>query len=425
MADVRPFRGVTFDPGRVDLAKVLCPPYDVISPPDQEAYYRRDPHNAVRVVLNRAQGHARYTVAASELRAWLSEGTLRRDQRPAFYVHRHRFGVASRLGLLAAVRVEPWSTRAVLPHEHTMPGPKEDRLRLMQETGADTEPIWVFHPDPGAEMRGRLSVVTERPPDLAAEFTPEGGDAEAHELWRVDAPADVEAIAAAASALQLYMADGHHRYETALHHADASGGGPDDATRFKLMLLTGEGDPGLVLLPTHRIVRLPDGVDLAAARVGLSGLGWIDERMGTLAEVTDRLAQPPGGDGVGFGLVTKDGMSYLEGEVPGEHVEPLPPSVAALDVALVHEGVLRPLLGIGPEALAEGKLVAYARDAREVVDRVAAGDFDLGLLLRPPTLAQVKAVADAGESMPQKSTYFWPKPASGLIMALQPPGESL
>ena len=198
-------------------------------------------------------------MAASELRAWLSEGTLRRDERPAFYVHRQRFGGRARLGLLAAVRLEPWSTGAVRPHEHTMPGPKEDRLQLMQATGADTEPIWVFHPDPGAEMRGRLSVVTERPPDLAAEFTPEGGDAEAHELWRVDAPADVEAIAAAASALQLYIADGHHRYETALHHAEASGGGPDDATRFKLMLLTAEEDPGLSCCPPTGWCAFPMG----------------------------------------------------------------------------------------------------------------------------------------------------------------------
>ena len=282
MADVRPFRGITYDPQRVDLASVLSPPYDVISPQQQEAYYARDLHNAVRIVLNHAPGEARYTEAAKDLRAWLAEGTLRRDAEPGFYVHRETFEVpasgtstpTSRVGLLAAARLEPWSSGAVKPHEHTMPGPKHDRLELMRATKADTEPIWVFHPDPNRKLLAALDAIVAEPPSISAAFHPvpgvDGDDrVETHEVWRVWHPATVARLAAAASSVQLYIADGHHRYETALHHAAEVGGGADDASRFKVMLLSAVEDPGLLVLPTHRMVTLPLGRSLGEFLAGL------------------------------------------------------------------------------------------------------------------------------------------------------------
>ena len=429
MAEVQPFRGVTYDPERVDLGAVLSAPYDVINPGQQAAYYDRDPHNAVRIVLNRAEGDGRYEAAASDLRQWLADGVLRVDAAPALYVHRHTFtapgrGRLSRLGLIAAVRLEPWATGAVKPHEHTMPGPKQDRLKLLQATGADTEPIWVFHPDLGDALTSRLQRIAMSRPTLATDFSPVPGagedpEAERHELWRVDDPGHVRELATVASALQLYIADGHHRYETALHHAEQVGGGPDDPSRFKLMLLSPLEDPGLLVLPTHRLVRPADGYSLGTALETLAQRGWKWVPASDTAGLLDMLRAAPAPNHIGFGLYANGRRSYHEGMMVGPEVELLPEAIADLDVALIHHGILAPLLGVGEAELAAGSHVAYARDAGEVVTRVDRGEFHLGVLLRPPTLAQVQAVADAGESMPQKSTYFWPKPASGLVMALQ------
>jgi uncharacterized protein (DUF1015 family) len=430
VADVQPFLGITYDPERVDLGSVLSAPYDVINPEQQAAYYDRDPHNAVRIVLNRAEGDGRYEAAASDLRAWLADGVLRRDAAPALYVHRHTFaapdgaGRLARLGLIAAVRLEPWATGAVKPHEHTMPGPKEDRLKLLQATAADTEPIWVFHPDLGDAMTSRLKRIVKTEPTLAADFSPVPGageqpETERHELWRIDEPREVKELATVASEMQLYIADGHHRYETALHHAELVGGGPDDPSRFKLMLLSPLEDPGLLVLPTHRLVRPADGYNLGTALETLAQRGWKWVPASDTAGLLDMLRATPAPNHIGFGLYANGRRSYHEGIVAGPEVELLPKAVAALDVALIHHGILAPLLGVGEAELAAGSHVAYARDAGEVIGRVDSGELDFGLLLRPPTLAQIQAVADAGESMPQKSTYFWPKPASGLVMALQ------
>ncbi|MFN2463504.1 MAG: DUF1015 domain-containing protein [Candidatus Dormibacteria bacterium] len=438
MADVRPFRGVTFDPARVELSAALCPPYDVISPVQQSAYYERDPHNVVRIILNRAEGPARYAEAALALRSWTEEGTLLRDPEPAFYVHRQGFQMqsaagerrVSRLGLLAAVRLEPWSSGAVLPHEHTMPGPKQDRLDLMRATGADTEPIWVFHPDPGRRLLRLLEFIAATPPTLTAQFSPVAAVAaevvsETHELWRVTEPDTVRSIAAAASAVQLYIADGHHRYETALVHAEEMGGGLDDASRFKLMLLSAAEDPGLLVLPTHRLLRLRAPYNLGRFLGELRTWGWLTEQPATLADLESRLAGPAAPGALGVGLVAEGRLSYLEGAVPPEHLAELAPSIRDLDVGLLHQGVLAPLLGFGAQQLAEGRDIAYSRDTAEVVELVRRGEYDAGILTRAPSLAQVQAVADAGENMPQKSTYFWPKPASGLVMMPQGAREHL
>ncbi len=438
MADVRPFRGVTYDPQRVDLGTVLCPPYDVISPAQQEVYYAREPHNAVRIVSNRAAGDERYTQAASELREWLADGALLLGTEPAFYVHRQTFdlpgggvqGKATRVGVIAAVRLEPWATGAVRPHEHTMPGPKEDRLRLMRATGADTEPIWCFHPDGDGAVGHALDAIIAEPPGISVLFQPVPGvdgvaAPERHELWTVQDPDIVERLRTALASVQLYIADGHHRYETALHHAREVGGNPDDATAFKLVLLSSARDPGLLALPTHRLVRLPPGHTLGGLLATLQAQGWRTEQFATLADLDARMVPPAPPGRLGFGVLAEGRFSYLEGAVDPVVVEGLAPSLASLDVALLQEGVLRPLMGIGATELADGRLVAYSREPAEVVQRVAAGEFDLGIFVRPPTLAQVQAVADEGQNMPQKSTYFWPKPASGLLMMLQAPGQPL
>jgi uncharacterized protein (DUF1015 family) len=413
------------------MSRVLCAPYDVISPAQQSAYLARDPYNAVRIVLNPAPGDARYSEAAATLRSWLGGGVLRLAPRPGLYVHRHSFeaparGRLTRTGLIAAVRLEPWSTGAIRPHEHTMPGPKQDRLQLMRATKADTEPIWAFHPDPTGEMRRRLESVTAREPLIDTQFTPEADSGEPpagerHQLWAVDDPAETVSMAAVAGALPLYIADGHHRYETALFHAEQADGPDDAATRFKVMLLTATEDPGLLVVPTHRMVRTSEQGLHSAFTTLLAG-GWSNSDIADLDALTDRLAAPAAEGNFGFGVFAGGRFAYLEGPVGVDAIQGIAPSIAALDVGLLQELILRPLLGIGTVELAAGDKVGYERDPSLVESRVRSGDFTLGIFIRPPTLAQIQAVADAGESMPQKSTHFWPKPASGLLMALQEPG---
>jgi uncharacterized protein (DUF1015 family) len=382
----------------------------------------------VRIVLNPAPGEARYSEAAAALQSWLLEGVLRHPARAALYVHRHTFeapgrGRLTRTGLVAALRLEPWSTGAIRPHEHTMPGPKQDRLELMRATHADTEPIWVFHPDPTGEMRHRLQQVSARQPIIDTEFVaePDSGTApaaERHQVWSVDDPSEMLGLAAVAGALPLYIADGHHRYETALFHAEESGGLDDAPTRFKVMLLSAAEDPGLLVLPTHRMLRVEEGA-MHSAMTRLAAEGWTNDDVADRDVMEARLGSPAGPGRFGFGVLAGGRFGYLEGPIPAGAVAGLAPSIAALEVGLLHELILRPLLGIGPDELAAGERVAYSRDVGEVAARVGTGDFNLGIFVRPPTLAQIQAVADAGENMPQKSTYFWPKPASGLIMALQ------
>ena len=435
MADVRPFRGVTYDPARVELGQVLSTPYDVISPTQQAGYLGRDPHNAVRVVLNPAEGEQCYEEAAASLRGWLADGTMRRDEEPGFYLHRHGFELGdgsrvTRVGVLAAVRLEPWESEAVRPHEHTMPGPKEDRLKLARATNADTEPIWLFHPDPASVVRDALARLATGEPTLRTEFVAEPlGDeavaAETHELWRISERAEVEGLHELLLALHLYIADGHHRYETALARAAEVGGGPDDASRFKLVLVSSMHDEALIVLPTHRMLRLPPGQDFEPMFAQLRLWGWRIEPAADEAELMRRLAEPPALGHISFGLLAQGAYRYLEGIVASTEIELLPSAVADLDVALVHDGILAPYLGVSRDQLASGDIVGYSRDAAEVSRRVTSGEFSAGIFLRPPTLTQVKHVADSGESMPQKSTYFWPKPPSGLVMMLQNPGEPL
>ncbi|MHB8509836.1 MAG: DUF1015 domain-containing protein [Candidatus Dormibacteria bacterium] len=437
MAEVRAFRGVTYNPGREDLGLLLCPPYDVISAAQQAAYYDRSPHNAVRIVLNRSPGAARYPAAAAELQGWLADGTLRRAEAPALYVHRESFTEPGteverqRTGVIATVRLEPWGAGAVLPHEHTMPGPKLDRLELMRATEADTEPIWVFQPDPAGVVRETLDEVSRRPPMLRAHFEPESDSVapilpETHELWEVTDPVQVARLTGLLSQAQLYIADGHHRYETALHHADEVGGPADAASRFKVVLISPLEDPGLLVLPTHRLVKFPPGHSLGALLADLRAAGWSSEQPGDLEGMLDAMSRPTGPGILGLGLFAERRFSHLAGRDPsgGNRGSSLPPSIASLDVALLHEWILAPLTGVGME-LAGTEYLAFSRDAREVCARVESGEFDAGFFLRAPTLDQVRAVADAGENMPQKSTYFWPKPASGLVLALHAAAERI
>ncbi|MGH7722007.1 MAG: DUF1015 family protein [Candidatus Dormibacteria bacterium] len=422
MADVRPLRGIRYNPGVVHLGGVLAPPYDVIDDGQREALYSRDLRNIVRVDFgqdlpgDRSGRSDRYTRAAEHLEAWLSLGVLQREARPAFYVTEHRFvapdgSAAVRRGLIARVRAAPWAESDLRPHERTLRGPREDRLALVRATATQTSPVFAVW----QAARGAAALLDQGSAGPAAAGGRTQGEmgSEKHLLWVVDDGARVAAIEAALAPARLYVADGHHRYETAVAYAAerrALGDGPEAASQFALVYLCDADDPGVSLLPTHRLL-LPR----AGAAFSLDDLwmrledGWELERSEDLAAAT-AAASAMRPTHHAFAVRARDGVGLLT-RARSPSASPRP----ALDVVVLQDEVLAPA-GAAEAAIREGAL-AYTRSVEEVDRAVGAGEAVLGFVVNPATPAELIAVADAALVMPQKSTYFYPKVPTGLVLS--------
>jgi len=437
MADVRPFPGIRYAPG-TDLAAVVTPPYDVISPEAQARYYERAPENIIRLELGRDEPRDdelanRYTRAAMTFADWRLRGVLRQDA-PALYLYEQRFhalgGERRRLSLMARVRIEPWEAGVVLPHERTLSKPKSDRLKLTRATAATLSPIMALYDDPRGALAKALARPLKRAPEVA--FHDETG--EEHRLWVVRDAALIERVGAFFRDRQLYIADGHHRYETALAYREelreARRELPlEDAANFTLMALSAIEDSGLLVLPTHRIVRGVAQERLAEFPRDLADLFENEALAGdpdaeaitrTLAEASE------GGARTAFAMVTPDGVSILrqtnagraamDGRA-GEHVG-ASEAWRSLDVAVLHELVLAHGLSVSEQAIRAGEHITYTRDAQAAIDAVRSGadGAQLAFLLNPTPPAAIRDVARAGDRMPQKSTYFYPKLITGLVI---------
>lgn len=434
MADVRGFRGLRFDPARVDAGTVTCPPYDVISQSAQAEYHERSPWNAARIELGLgpADPHVagnRYADAADCLAAWQASGVLRRDPTPSIYLHAHAFdfeGVRRvRRGILVAGRLHDWAEGIVRPHEHTRAGPKADRLALLEATATNTSPLWLVYADPDGDVAAAVADAWTRPPDVVAR-----NDDEVHELRVVADPAVVAAVHAAFATRPAYVADGHHRYETAARYRDVrrardAGAGREAGHEFALWLLVDVADPGLVVRPYHRVIgatgRSPEA---AIAALGADAdVTALDPREG--AEGAMAALRPGDGD-VGHACVLwARGRAWLvaprrDGDwasrLPGGHSE----AWRSLDVVVVDSLVIRDAFGIEASAeesgaSGEATRLRYTPDATEAIRQVEAGEAEVAVLVRPVPIAQVCAVADAGDRMPPKSTFFHPKPVTGLV----------
>ena len=368
IADVRALPGIRYAEGI--LTRLVAPPYDVIPDADVAKYEALSPHNIIRLIRPGAD----YDGAARRLDQWLAEGVLREDE-PSMYVHEVANEAHRRLDLVAALRLEPYDKRIVLPHERTHRGPKEDRLALLRATRASLEPLWFVHDE--SRVRDLLEDVTRRPPDV--EFMDKDGDW--HGLSIVPAGSWTESVRGALAESSLLIADGHHRYETTLAYSEETGGPPDAASRFTLALLTEIGDPGLQVAPTHRVLK---------AGIAVTG----GEPAGSLEEVLAAI------DGRVAAGVYRDGrfqVLELEGEVA---------------VVELHRQVIDNLLGKrNPE-----DLLLYTRDPREAVRWVDEGIGVSAFFLGPPDLRAVLKLAQEGKTLPQKSTYFHPKPPSGMVI---------
>jgi uncharacterized protein (DUF1015 family) len=446
MADVRPFRGIRFDPARVNVSTVLCPPFDVISPAEQQAYHEQDAHNVVRLELglgnpDPAAPDNWYRRAAETLRAWLDAGVLVQDDEPGVYLYEHRFTLGDqrrvRHGLLAAGRLHDWAEGIVLPHENVRAGPIQSRLALLRAAHTNVSPLWLIYEDPEHEIAGLLASFWSAVPLIEATV-----DGEQHILRVVRDSVMLRALTLAFATRRLYVADGHHRYHTAQlyrdeqrrHEVEAGRApDPDAGYEFALMLLVALDDPGMLLHPTHRLVRgLEQPLPEVRAQLGrwfeLTPLSIPAEDAAAGAGIERALAEA-GRAGHAFVLLEAGGAWLLRpradvdwpARLPADHTA----AWRALDVVVLDTLAIRDVCGIHAEAEAAhadatdhgaADRLTYASDFAEAVRAVRSGEAQQAYLLNPTPIEQVCAVAAAGDKMPPKSTFFAPKPLTGLAM---------
>ena len=422
MAEVRPLRALRYAP-HLDMALLISPPYDVISPQQRERLAQRSLHNIVRLELPQADDGDRYQEAAKLFYEWQSNGVLLQDGRPLYYVYRQTFTHAGqtyqRLSIFAAVQLEPWESGVIRPHERTLGPPKEDRLRLLRALGTNTSPVFGLYRDSAGQIAEILEAAVSKAPLL--DF--DDPDGQHHTLWRIDQRPQIEALHERFAGETIYIADGHHRYETALTYLEEAkqlvhGWSSEDPENFVLMGLTAGSDPGLVLLPIHRLVQ--SAVSLEQAFEKLTGVFEIEpvnslERMQSLLKDRGKLLPAIGmvaAESPDLYVLTCYGPADLEPLLPPES----PPQLRNLDTAVLQYAVLAHALGISEDEIAAGEVVQYTEDAEEAVEAVRSGVYNYAFVMNPVRPAQVMDVADTGQRLPQKSTFFYPKLPTGLVL---------
>ena len=431
MVDILPFRGVRYDTraAGAPLADLAAPPYDIISPAEQAALYAKNPANVVRLILGREQD--KYAQAARLFREWLASGVLKADEEPSLYVYHQTFTdptmgqpVPERMGLVCLLKLEDYSTGRVLPHEKTLTGPKTDRLELLRATQAQFEPIFGLYSDPDGAVQSFLREYDDR------ETVVEQVDDLIGSSHRVERLGDTNAAMTVRDLMAdkpVFIADGHHRYETALNfrrevRAAASETEEDApiAADYILIVLTALEDEGLLVLPTHRLVRNVPPEKIAALPDALASRFTLSPS--TPETVEAAIADQASAGKAAFGVVLPPGTVHLAvlNAPPAEAAEivPGPGSHAAkrLPVTLLGSLILNDCLGIDAGAVAAGEHVAYERDLGASVAAVSRGEAQAAFLLGRPTVKEIQEVSLAGDVMPQKSTFFYPKLLSGLVL---------
>ena len=441
MATVKPFRAFRYDTEKIHapMNALVCPPYDVIDAAMQEALYQKSTANVVRVEYGKQlasdkPGSDRYSRAADTLKTWLADGTLRQDAKPAFYLYEQTFDIASggasrskvvvRRGIFGAVKLEPFGTGCVYPHEETFGGPKADRLNLMRACSANLSPVFGLIPDEDASLTQLMEKgVKLKKPDV--ELTEDNGVV--NRLWVIDDAAWCAAMSDRLNGKNVFIADGHHRYETSCNYRDerrAADNDPEgkqsrdyDAT---LMMCVAMSDPGLYILPTHRLIQEAPGLSKDAFLRDAANL--FDIRDASEKELL-QLAEEESGP-VKFGVIFNDGTRKIASVKPavGDAMKKAAPAKSdawrGLDVSVLQELVLKGILHLSEEKVLRKEGVSYTPDTRQALNKVTAkgGGYVMGFILRPTSIEQVRDVATGGEKMPQKSTYFYPKLLSGLVI---------
>jgi len=437
MARIYPFRAWRYNPSAVRLEDVVTQPYDKISPAMQQAYYQRSPFNLVRIILglpelfDAEKGENVYTRAAHDFRAWREQGVLLQENEPCVFAYAQRFKVPGtevekeRRGFIALGKLQDYSDQVVFRHEQTLSKPKSDRLNLLKATHAHFGQIFMLYSDPAGSVE---KILYEGNGVADAEVTDEYGVL--HRLWRVNSPAAIRLLITAMGDKKLIIADGHHRYETALRYSKDHNGGahaksasstqqlpqPDFPEAAVMMTFVNMDSDELVILPTHRVVHGLNGFfataffKAAAAYFTVQPLPPFEA-----SSFMDELRRETG---TAFVAVTCSGAFLLRArpDAMAAALAGLPERQRQLDLTQLHSVVFDRLMGLDAEKVREQTNLRYLRDAQEAVEQVRSGEADIAFLTKPVTMEQLKEVAFAGEVMPQKSTDFFPKLLSGLAI---------
>jgi uncharacterized protein (DUF1015 family) len=451
MAYIEPFRALRYDPTRVSIAEVVTQPYDKITPEMQDRYYAASPYNLVRLILGRQQvgdhaGETTYTRAAQSFRDWRRQGIFLQDAQPSLYVYHQRFAIPGgtaeleRRGIIALGRIEDYSAGVVFRHEQTLAKPKADRLELLRATRAHFGQIFMLYSDPAGEIDSLLA------PRNAPDIETQDEYGVSHRVWKIADPSLINLVRGKMRDKKLVIADGHHRYETALNYRNeqrvATAAGPstaipreripdtelqrlDEAERavapYELVMMTliNMDSPGLVILPTHRVVHGLQSFSADKFRETAGAYFSVEEVDPAVdARRAAVILREAGRMGTALLALAADRVFLLDRPkpVPSNIFAGLSLRQQALDVVQLHKCLLEGVLGISEEAIREQKNVRYIRDISEAMALVRGGSANLAFLMNPVRMLQVRDIAFAGEVLPQKSTDFYPKLLSGLTI---------
>jgi uncharacterized protein (DUF1015 family) len=435
MAVVKPFKGIRYNTEKLNISKVVAPPYDVISDEEQDAYYACDPYNIIRLILGKHlkgddKTKNRYSRALECYTTWQDDDYLIRDNQPSLYVTSMEFSIDNkkykRYGLIALVRLEQFEAGVVKPHEKTFSKVKSERLKLMIACQANFSPIFSLFPDSDRNVLNTLlQTVDNQPPELSFEDDKN----QYHKLWRILDPEVHTKIEQAMSSKPIFIADGHHRYETGLQYLRYLEEKQDDLSethpaRYIMMYLSSMDDPGLVIRPAHRqLTHVPDHhlqkfINKVTRYFDIKTLPFNKD---TQSEVQDQFIREltKGKDLHRLGAYYKNHSAFilltLKPDVL-DNEQNIPPALRDLDVTLLTQIIFERILERDQKSLDDENQITYTTSIEEAVSNVDQGKCDMVMLLNPTRIDQVEAVANAGLTMPRKSTYFYPKVITGLVI---------
>jgi len=425
MVEVVPFNGQRYNGEKSGpLSDLIAPPYDVIRPNLQEELYARNPHNVVRLILGKqheddTDANNRYTRSARDFADWQSKGILKEDAEPSFYVYSQEYTfngqINNRIGFFARVRLEDFDKGNICPHEFTLAKAKKDRAQLIRACRANFSPVFSLFSDPGGTIDGKLAKIIEQPP-----LTEIDEDSVIHRMWKVDDTETVQFLSGSFKDKKVYIADGHHRYETSLaYHKEHGAEVPDSA--HVMMFLTNLDAQSLAIYPTHRQLKCPAPFNRQTFIKQLEPYFNVESlpKDQTANQLTARL-EKAGKDGVAFCAYLGQGNALLLKLKDIEHIVPFMEDdsndLKVLDVYQLHTLVLRELLGIDTRKPEHQQYITYNVRTEESMAKVDAGTLDLVFFMNATRMDQVRQLAEKGIRLPQKATYFYPKLLSGLVI---------
>jgi uncharacterized protein (DUF1015 family) len=435
MADIRPFKGTRYNPNKInDLAQVICPPYDIISSEQQEELYKKSEYNFVRIEFNREtlQDTAfdnRYTRAANNIENWLKQGILQKDSEPAFYIHEHYFSCLgkryTRKNIIALVKLEEWATGIIRPHENIIPKAKSDRMSMLRACQSNTSTVLSMYADPDNAVSDLLN---NEEKNRAIIDVVESNN-EKHLVWALTNTNVISKVQNILSEQPLYIADGHHRYDSALTYRNerVSKGNintGNEGYNYVLMNLFNFTDPGLVILPTHRLLKgvsnkiignlksqLLEFFDIEEVRISNSKIWeYVDSKFCGLNRFSKQVKLALYGlEADKLMILTLKSVNNINQYMPSGHSD----IYKLLDVSLVDHIILEKILGFVKDS--DNMILDYTHDRMEAINQVNNKHFQLAFILGPVDPESIKLIADNGDRMPRKSTYFYPKAPAGLV----------